>query len=425
MSCGMTAINILSVSRNPAWLAIALAAAAMPPTAAQAADHTVASKTLNAKHLAVAGDPCPVNAGRAAATIAAMASATSPRPVAVPVASALDRMRMRQQAPASMIAAVTPGSDRRPLRAIASGAGRFFDPARRTPAPLAIAAAPTPAIDCARPADAVLAADVEFGTQAIPVATTRFDARWARVRRAPAAALMQVQLARAGVTRGLGEAAMIERINQWVNRHIAYVSDDRNYGQSDVWATAGETIARSSGDCEDFAILKMHMLRAAGLADDRMKLVLVRDLAINADHAVLLVRSGAALAVLDNMTDRVYDGRQVNSMRPILSFSGSHRWIHGYRDAAAPLVVAAGAVSPKNRPTMIVKPTSSDRLGPLFKIAAIPAVAGAARLSFVNDLPGTTGHPSSGNTRQADDRNGWRRTDEGVTAGPAIGFRRE
>src|SRR3546814_11844628 len=75
----------------------------------------------------------------------------------------------------------------------------------------------------------------------------------------------------------------------------------------------------------------MQMLRAAGVEPERMKLVLLRDLAANADHAFLLVDTDAGKLVLDNVTDRLYDGSRPNAVRPVLSFSGNRRWIPAYR----------------------------------------------------------------------------------------------
>ncbi|MBW8296497.1 transglutaminase-like cysteine peptidase [Sphingopyxis sp.] len=268
-------------------------------------------------------------------------------PAVVEPLSALDQVRANQESAAS-ITKIVPGQG-----AILVGPAIVTDTDGRFPSQhIGLTVSPPPGthprIECSQQlARAAIGvdADSELGTQAIPVDTTRFDDRWARVRRAPAPSLMQVQLKRAAVMKGLGEAAMFDRINLWVNRQIAYADDERNYRQRDFWATADETVSRGSGDCEDFAILKMHMLRAAGIDDDRMKLVLLRDLAINADHAFLLVRSKAGWVVLDNMTDQIYDGRQSDAMRPILSFSGNRRWIHGYRDAPAPAASATGKAS--------------------------------------------------------------------------------
>src|SRR3546814_4955311 len=75
----------------------------------------------------------------------------------------------------------------------------------------------------------------------------------------------------------------------------------------------------------------MRMRGAAGVEPGRRKLVLLRDLAANADQACLLVDTDAGKLVLDNVTDRLYDGSRPNAVRPVLSFSGNRRWIHAYR----------------------------------------------------------------------------------------------
>lgn len=262
--------------------------------------------------------------------------------------SALDRIRASQQgAPSDAVVVSAP---RPVLASIVPQPVRALEPASRTPISLTPPIAAETAT-CAVPggfakasaqpsfADFMgLAADLdpaaELGTRAIPVRRTRFDDRWDQVRRAPSATLMRAQLGHAQASIALGERELLQRVNQWVNRRIAYVNDDRNYGSRDHWATADQTLARGKGDCEDFAILKMHMLRAAGVDTSKMKLVLLRDLAANADHAFLLVDTREGKLVLDNMTDRVYDDGEAASVRPVLSFSENRRWVHAYRGAA-------------------------------------------------------------------------------------------
>lgn len=183
----------------------------------------------------------------------------------------------------------------------------------------------------------------ELGTRAVAIKRTRFDAHWARVRRAPSARLMEAKLRNAGVHRELDESEVLARVNRWVNRQIVYRSDDDNYRERDFWATAEQTIARGAGDCEDFAILKMHMLRAAGVDPHRIKLMLLRDLAANSDHAFLLVQTAAGSVILDNTTDRVYGSNEAVAVRPILSFGEIGRWVHAYRTDQIPPIVSAPA----------------------------------------------------------------------------------
>lgn len=299
---------------------------ALTPSAAHAS-----SKLLNAKALPGSKAMCPV-----ASSYASPAPMDISRAILGGAPSALDRIRSDQQGgPAS-----APGAPAAVPVAITASLGTFparmtLEPAGRAPVSFAlpgIANCNSQSIFGPAPetgADYDPAA--ELGTRAIPVKRTRFDDRWDHVRRAAPAGLMQGKLRRANASPGLGEKELLARVNQWVNREIAYVNDDRNYRQRDFWATAEQTIARGSGDCEDFAILKMQMLRAAGVDPDRMKLVLLRDLAANADHAFLLVQTNAGKVVLDNVTDRLYDGSQANAVRPVLSFSGNQRWVHAYR----------------------------------------------------------------------------------------------
>lgn len=211
---------------------------------------------------------------------------------------------------------------------------------------------PEPAAGCAgvrpgqgdwrpRATDAAIDPNSELGTMAIPIARTPFDDRWKRASRTPPPALMRAELRRAGVTGPMGQAEIAQRVNQWVNHRVRYVEDQRNYREKDVWATAEQTVASGRGDCEDFAILKMQMLLAAGVDANSVKLVLLRDLVVNADHALLLVSSDAGKLVLDNMTDRIYDGSRANDFRPMLSFSGTRRWVHGYADVQPEQIAAA------------------------------------------------------------------------------------
>ncbi|MDZ3833289.1 MAG: transglutaminase-like cysteine peptidase [Sphingopyxis sp.] len=338
------------------WLIALAIAAAGTPAAAEAS-----SKLDNVKPLLAASTSCPVS----------FAPPVAARPGNLTQAilggapSALDRIRLSQQQGAAS-QAVEPA----PAAAVSVPFGRdlvtaaaVLEPASRTS--LSFGALPLPSVmgDCGAaalrkmPRDMGIAApfgtlsspDDELGTRAIPVKRTRFDDRWNRVRRAPSAALMQAQLGKAGAGHGVAEEELFARVNRWVNRQIEYRADDRNYRQRDYWATADQTLARLSGDCEDFAILKMHMLRAAGVAPSRMKLVLLRDLAANSDHAFLLVETDGGHVVLDNTTDRVYRGAEAVAVRPVLSFSENRRWVHAYRGTQPPFTVASVPAAEKSR----------------------------------------------------------------------------
>ena len=185
-----------------------------------------------------------------------------------------------------------------------------------------------------------------FGSVALRVGRTRLDARWNRVGHSPvggrAAHFAQAQ-------RGKPAAERLEAINWYVNKRVRFVDDSRQYGRPDVWTAASETLSRGRGDCEDFAIAKLQMLRRAGFSDRDLYLVIVKDLVRRADHAVLVVRAGGHMYVLDNGTDQLLDSDSVSDYRPILTFAAGGTWTHGYRVERAPVNVA-GVESEKVEP---------------------------------------------------------------------------
>lgn len=123
----------------------------------------------------------------------------------------------------------------------------------------------------------------------------------------------------------------ITAVNKVINRLIDYRSDKDTYGVLDYWATPKEVLASGKGDCEDFAILKMAALRAAGLPADSMALVVLRDSSRNFYHAVLAVSTSSNTYVLDNLRDAVLTDRQLPQYQALYSLSMQKAWIHGYK----------------------------------------------------------------------------------------------
>ena len=179
-----------------------------------------------------------------------------------------------------------------------------------------------------------------FNSVALPIGRSPLDDRWSRVGQAGVggqAAFLAASL------RGESERARIETINAYVNARVRFVDDSRQYGVADRWTAPSDTLARGRGDCEDYALAKMAMLRRAGFADKDLYLVVLKDLVRRADHAVLVVRSGGRFLVLDNSTDRLLDSAEIRDYRPILTFTAGKRYTHGYRrdGVAAPVVLAS------------------------------------------------------------------------------------
>ena len=209
--------------------------------------------------------------------------------------------------------------------------------AQQSGRPLAQSAAPSPAGYSVPAMRAVLPVyrgtaspdrpDV-FNSVALPIERTSLDRRWRKVANSPVGAN---SAAYAASLAGRSAIEKLDSVNRYVNGRVRFVDDSRQYGVEDHWTAAADTLRRAQGDCEDYAIAKLQLLRRAGFADKDLYLVILRDALRRADHAVLVARADNRLLVLDNGTNRLVDSSEMPDYRPIFTFSGDRVWTHGYR----------------------------------------------------------------------------------------------
>ncbi len=94
------------------------------------------------------------------------------------------------------------------------------------------------------------------------------------------------------------EIAELDRVNRKYNKDIEPVSDVDLYGVTEYW-----TLPRNGkGDCEDYALLKRHILMQAGWPASALLMTVVLD-EKGEGHAVLTARTVAGDYILDNKTD--------------------------------------------------------------------------------------------------------------------------
>lgn len=172
-----------------------------------------------------------------------------------------------------------------------------------------------------------------FGSTALPLGPNRFSARWQRV----ASAGRTQQLAQlVSPARLMAAAEQAGFVNAALNRRIRFRPDG---GRGDHWSTAGETLDRATGDCEDYAIAKMQALKALGVPAGSLFVTIGRDNAVGQAHAVLLLRVGHRFWVMDNRSDRLIPDSQFRDFLPMISFRADGKsWLHGY--AQKPLRMA-------------------------------------------------------------------------------------
>jgi predicted transglutaminase-like cysteine proteinase len=113
----------------------------------------------------------------------------------------------------------------------------------------------------------------------------------------------------------------VENVNRAVNMAVRYVSDYEQHGVADLWSSPLETLAAGAGDCEDYAIAKFAVLLAAGVPEKDMKVLLVRDLAVRQDHAVLTVRINGRWLVLDNRRMTLIETADLPEFMPLFAIN--------------------------------------------------------------------------------------------------------
>jgi predicted transglutaminase-like cysteine proteinase len=186
-----------------------------------------------------------------------------------------------------------------------------------------------------------------FGLQTMAASPGEISAKWAALQThirsdqgtlatcrsnendCPAAARAFLQIIEQGRQRQ--GRARIGEINRAVNLSIKPMADSVQHGIDDVWSAPLATFASGAGDCEDYAIAKYVALRESGTASDDLRLVVVRDVRRNADHAVVAVRFDGEWLILDNRHLVLVKAEEAPYYRPL--FVMDHRGVGEFSTA--------------------------------------------------------------------------------------------
>jgi predicted transglutaminase-like cysteine proteinase len=116
----------------------------------------------------------------------------------------------------------------------------------------------------------------------------------------PAVAKRLIDLSSEGAGRnGRARAGLINRA---VDLAISPTSDEAQWRVPDHWSSPFETLQSGRGDCEDYAILKYLALLEAGVSEDDVKIVILKNVFPNEDHAVVATRVDGEWLILNNRT---------------------------------------------------------------------------------------------------------------------------
>jgi predicted transglutaminase-like cysteine proteinase len=137
------------------------------------------------------------------------------------------------------------------------------------------------------------------------------------------------------VAQGAGRSGRgrVGLINRAVDLAITPTSDEAQWGVADHWSSPFETLQTRRGDCEDYAIVKYVALLEAGLSQDDVKIVILRNLLPKEDHAAVAARVNGEWLILDNRRlTLVRDMEMVGSIpRFVLDEAGARRLIPSNR----------------------------------------------------------------------------------------------
>jgi predicted transglutaminase-like cysteine proteinase len=137
----------------------------------------------------------------------------------------------------------------------------------------------------------------------------------------PAAARRFLEIVAEGRARqGLARVGVINRA---VNLSVIPTSDMKQWGVPDRWSPPLETLETERGDCEDYAILKYFALLDAGVREEDLRLVIVRNLLPNEDHALLVARVNGEWVVLDNRWLALVPDGEVRQVIPLFVLGDS------------------------------------------------------------------------------------------------------
>ena len=137
------------------------------------------------------------------------------------------------------------------------------------------------------------------------------------------------------------ELRKLELVNRFINR-VPYVSDLKNWGRLDYWATPLELLSSNGGDCEDYAIAKYFSLTAMGVPAARLQITYAISAERNEPHMVLayLATPGAEPLILDNLRDNITAASQRHDLSPLFGFNSTGVWLAQTRGRGAAAIPA-------------------------------------------------------------------------------------
>ncbi|WP_299492177.1 transglutaminase-like cysteine peptidase [uncultured Shewanella sp.] len=129
--------------------------------------------------------------------------------------------------------------------------------------------------------------------------------------------------------RGLDELGKVIKVNEFFNQYT-YITDIKLWGHINYWAKPLEFIGVGAGDCEDFSIAKYFTLLYLGVAEDKLRITMVKASKLNQNHMVLSYYETPSSIpfVLDNLDLDIKKADKRPDLIPVYSFNGRQLWLN-------------------------------------------------------------------------------------------------
>jgi len=123
-----------------------------------------------------------------------------------------------------------------------------------------------------------------------------------------------------GSEQGHAPRAALDEVNAFINKHVYRL--DGYY-----WETPRELVVKD-GDCKDYAIAKYFTLRKLGWNAEDLRVVVLRDVDIAEDHAIVVAYLDGKTYSLDNLVPMVLPTEAIHHYRPYYSINENQWWMH-------------------------------------------------------------------------------------------------
>lgn len=125
------------------------------------------------------------------------------------------------------------------------------------------------------------------------------------------------------------ESKQLSSVNDFFNL-LYFTEDSQLWGEDNYWARPIEFIGANAGDCEDFAIAKYFTLLELGIPDEKMRITMVKSLALEQYHMVVAFYNTPASVplILDNINGKIVPANKRDDLIPVYSFNGKQLWLN-------------------------------------------------------------------------------------------------